>query len=257
MRGQAPKPAYHSKLRGNGSLFDSHKRSKLSTVTESSDESDLASEDDDNTWISWYCGLRGNEWFCKVDEEYIQDDFNLTGLRSLVPNYEYALDLILDEELSDEKLTEEQHEIIETAAEMLYGLIHARFILASRGLELMKKKYLSVDFGRCPRVQCQGQPVLPVGQTDVPRKNSVKIYCPKCKELYFPKLSRHQELDGAYFGTTFAHLLLQTYSEFIPKGPVVKYVPRIYGFKIHQPEQTNASKTKPLPAHASSKAAHK
>lgn len=36
--------------------------------------------------------------------------------------------------LADEQMTEEQHEIIESSAEMLYGLIHARYILTSRGM---------------------------------------------------------------------------------------------------------------------------
>ncbi|KAK1319200.1 hypothetical protein QJS10_CPB04g01330 [Acorus calamus] len=47
-----------------------------------SEETDLSSsEGDDSSWISWFCGLRGNELLCEVDEDYIQDDFKLCGLQ--------------------------------------------------------------------------------------------------------------------------------------------------------------------------------
>ncbi|KAK4488563.1 hypothetical protein RD792_004329, partial [Penstemon davidsonii] len=158
-----------------------------------SEESDVSGSDgDDTSWISWFCNLRGNEFFCEVDDEYIQDDFNLCGLSSQVPYYDYALDLILDVESSHgDMFTEEQNELVESAAEMLYGLIHVRYILTSKGMAAMLEKYKNYDFGRCPRVYCCGQPCLPVGQSDIPRSSTVKIYCPKCEDIYYPR-SKYQ-----------------------------------------------------------------
>jgi hypothetical protein len=61
---------------------------------------------------------------------FSQDDFNLTGLNTTVPYYDYALDMVLDVEMPmEDSLTEEQQEIVESAAEMLYGLIHARYAI--------------------------------------------------------------------------------------------------------------------------------
>jgi len=192
-------------------------------------------ESEESSWISWFCGLRGHEFFAEIDEDYITDDFNLTGLSSMVQYYDYALDMILDLESPVEaNLTDEQTEMIEAAAEMLYGLIHARYILTNRGLAAMAEKLQNADFGRCPRVCCNGQAVLPVGQSDIPRHHTVKVFCPKCEDLYHPRSSRQASIDGAYFGTTFPHLLLQVYPELIPAKSSDKYVPRIYGFKIHK-----------------------
>jgi len=40
-------------------------------------------------------------------------------------------------------------------------------------------------------------------------------------------------IDGAYFGTTFPHLLLMTYPMFRPAKTSEMYVPRVFGFKLH------------------------
>ena len=152
-----------------------------------------------------------------------------------MPYYEYALDLILDVESSnDDKLTEEQHEMVQSAAEMLYGLIHARFILTARGLAAMQEKWRNVEFGRCPRVMCAGQHCLPVGQSDVPRQSTVKVFCPKCEDIFFPRSKYQGTIDGAYFGTTFPHLFLMTYGYLKPPKPTQTYVPRIFGFRVRQ-----------------------
>jgi len=202
---------------------------------EDEDSSEMSASDEDGSWITWFCSLRGNEFFCEVDEDYIQDDFNLTGLSSLVPYYEYALDMVLDVEMPmEDSLTEEQQEIVESAAEMLYGLIHARYIVTNRGMHAMYEKYRAAAFGRCPRVFCQGQPVLPVGLSDLPRNYTVNVFCPRCHGLFFPKSTRQANIDGAYFGTTFPHLYLMTHPDMIPTKPQQTYVPRVYGFKVHK-----------------------
>ncbi|CAA7050617.1 unnamed protein product [Microthlaspi erraticum] len=213
-----------------------HSRSPEVESDTDSEGSDVSGSegDDDTSWISWFCNLRGNEFFCEVDEDYIQDDFNLCGLSGQVPYYEYALDLILDVESSNgDMFTEEQNEMVESAAEMLYGLIHVRYILTTKGMAAMLEKYKNYDFGRCPRVFCCGQSCLPVGQSDVPRSSTVKIYCPKCEDIYYPRSKYQGNIDGAYFGTTFPHLFLMAYGNIKPQKATQSYVPKIFGFKVH------------------------
>ena len=110
------------------------------TTDSEEDYSEISGSDRDEeiTWIEWFCHLKGNEFFVEVDEDYIQDDFNLTGLSTQVPCYEDALNMILDfDDQDDHRLQDDQQPLVETAAQMLYGLIHARFILTSRGMAAM------------------------------------------------------------------------------------------------------------------------
>lgn len=108
------------------------------------------------TWISWFCSLPGHEYFCEVTEEFIEDDFNLTGLNAMVPFWKEAMEMVLDVEPGVDafpilnkqchtySLTEDEDtskipdvSIVESSAEMLYGLVHQRYILTRVGLQAM------------------------------------------------------------------------------------------------------------------------
>lgn len=253
------------------------------------------------SWISTYCSLLGHEYLAEVSEDFIEDDFNLTGLSSQVPMYKEALEMILDIEPEDESEAEEEDEEededydasalvippsrsadrrnqrgapdilkIESSAELLYGLIHQRYITSRTGMGQMHEKYEMGHFGVCPRILCQGCKVLPVGCTDSPGEDTVKLFCPSCLDIYNPPNSRFHSVDGAYFGTTFGSLFFMTFPElqltssatdlnsaspgrlsqppeingtnianFAPglgKGKV--YEPRIYGFRVAERART-------------------
>ncbi|MCJ1443353.1 MAG: casein kinase 2 regulatory subunit [Stictis urceolatum] len=202
------------------------------------------------SWISSFCSLLGHEYFAEVSEDFIEDDFNLTGLQNHVPMYKEALEMILDVEADDDEEDEEEEDdedeedeegvmrdengdrldgyrrekrhtraasdlsVIESSAELLYGLIHQRYITSRPGIQQMAEKYDADHFGVCPRVFCNGARVLPVGCHDTPGIDTVKLFCPSCLDVYTPPNSRFQSIDGAFFGTTFGCLFFMTFPDF-------------------------------------------
>lgn len=82
-----------------------------------------------------FVSSRGNEYFCEIDEDYLTDRFNLTGLNTEVSYYQYALDLVTD--VFDLDADDDLREQIEKSARHLYGLVHARYIVTTRGLAKM------------------------------------------------------------------------------------------------------------------------
>ncbi|CAM1501850.1 Fc.00g038340.m01.CDS01 [Cosmosporella sp. VM-42] len=251
------------------------------------------------SWISSFCSLLGHEYFAEVSEDFIEDDFNLTGLQTQVAMYKEALEMILDVEPEEDEDEEEEDEeeddnesgigdqerlgrhgerrhhsrmasdlsVIESSAEMLYGLIHQRFICSRAGIQQMSEKYELGHFGCCPRTNCEQARTLPVGLSDIPGEDTVKLFCPSCLDVYVPPNSRFQTVDGAFFGRTFGALFLLTFPEYdltkrgadvlssigsrVPDdedlvngmyakniapglGPGRIYEPRIYGFRVSE-----------------------
>ncbi|KAF9057625.1 casein kinase II regulatory subunit-domain-containing protein [Panaeolus papilionaceus] len=196
------------------------------------------------TWISWFCSLPGHEYFCEVTEDFIEDDFNLTGLNTLVPFWKEAMEMVLDVEPDEDTSKIPDVSIVESSAEMLYGLVHQRYILTRMGLQAMAEKYESGVFGTCPRVYCVGCNVVPCGRVDIPGSDTVKLFCPNCNDIYVPPSSRFQGVDGAFFGTTFAHLFFQTYRELAP-APFWK-APSSGGGSPLSPKSPTGAGSKPI-----------
>ena len=75
--------------------------------------------------------------------------------------------------------------------------------------------------------------MLPVGQSDILREASVKVFCPKCEDIYYPRSGKHKSLDGAFWGTTFPHLFCLCNAALfasVTKAAHV-YMPKIYGMQ--------------------------
>ncbi|KPM12029.1 casein kinase II subunit beta-like protein 1 [Sarcoptes scabiei] len=199
-------------------------------------------------WTKKFCSFDRNRFLCMVDADYIRDSFNLIGLENKVSHYQEALGLILDEKDEQEWSSENSFDGDEfdsdrpgreiqilSAAENLYGLIHARFILTDSGLDRMLTKFKKRQFGTCVRYYCNNAPMLPIGLSDKHGVHTVRLYCPRCRDIYVPQFSsKFITLDGAFFGTSFPHMFFMVYPSQRPLPSTLKFVPKLFGFRINE-----------------------
>ncbi|KAG7194509.1 casein kinase 2 regulatory subunit [Scheffersomyces spartinae] len=220
-------------------------------------------EEDYVPWIRQFCKLFGHDYFVAVSHEFIEDDFNLTGLSSQVPYYKEALYTLLDYQVdtiedvknggdsnnknnNNTKPGKPKHElpnrvILDSSAELLYGLIHARYIVTKAGLTEMAGKFERNEFGSCPRYYCDSMHLIPVGPLDISGQETVRLYCPCCNDTYVPQSLRFLNIDGAFFGTTFPGLLVQMFPEIenqcrirLNKYKNEEFGLRLFGFRINE-----------------------
>ena len=94
-----------------------------------------------------HCSKPENAYLCKVDEDFINDAFNIYGINSDFHLYKCALGLILNDEFSDNhhrivssmflSVAEVEAGEIQANAEAIYGMIHARYIITTPGMDAM------------------------------------------------------------------------------------------------------------------------
>ena len=69
----------------------------------------------------------------------------------------------------------------------------------------------------------------------IPRRANPALHA--AAQLYDHNAPGGNYIDGAFFGSTFPHLFLQSFRELRPPPPARRYVPRVYGFKLHRSEE--------------------
>ena len=121
----------------------------------------------------------GYEFLCEVNEDFFKDELNLYGQSLQVPLYARTISIMSGEDSESAApapagaASADQDDLAESSAETLYGLIHARFNMSGTGPSDMADKCRQPDFGRCARVLCHGQPLIPAGESDMPQKSTV------------------------------------------------------------------------------------
>lgn len=153
-------------------------------------ESDDEPYDNEHGFIPWHCSLERNKYLLEVQRSFIKDEFNLTLIKNELTfevyyDYEDAMHMILSRTEPTEQDVEEPLFVdLYKKAGDIYGIIHRRFVTTGIGLTYLKEKYMLKEFGICPRVMCNGQAVLPIGESTRTGEARVKVswsYCFNCR----------------------------------------------------------------------------
>lgn len=195
----------------------------------------------EQSWIEYFLNIKGHELFVEVDHDFIVDQFNLTDIPFGREGVHNVISYITGPAPEEFAVRDEDDELpdlpIDITARQVYGLIHARYIMSPRGQQKMLAKYLNGEYGRCPRALCRSQCVLPIGLHEKPNRDCVKLFCPKCEDVYHPVSRAQSVIDGAFFGGTAAILLFQSYPKHLPRRSSEQFVLKLYGFKLHDHAQ--------------------
>lgn len=231
--------------------------------------------DQTSPWVRKFLSSHPHDLLLPVPRDFCMDNFNLVhiapaieriGIQSMAsgesipvsskpfPIYREALRLIVQ----DDPLPDNTPLYLQNAAKALYLLIHQRYAVSPRGLDMIRRRFIknaSIDpiFGRCPRIRCCGMPLLPHADSDnlnpmeylsfdqntsflsSQMTRRAKRYCASCGETFYHWQS---EVDGCAWGTSCCHLFLMVFGselfvEWLGWKPHSQSEARIFGFRLH------------------------
>jgi casein kinase II subunit beta len=186
----------------------------------------------------------------RIDDDFLTNNFNSFGIKQSVTHFSAAFQLLRKRERAGRPDPADAVDpaVLSQEAEVVYGSLHARYLLTRAGQQLMMEKWKANVFEQCPRVYCRNVTCLPYGLSEILGKQSVKFFCPGCNDVYDATKPEFADLDGAYFGPNWVHVFLQKNQPLVvPKDPPRAYVPKIFGFRMYHeseaPDDSEYSET--------------
>jgi casein kinase II subunit beta len=135
-------------------------------------------------------------WLVDIDDYFLQSSVSYYDLNKKVSHCSRAAEIIKGGSADNTAFTRAQMERLGTSVRRLYGLLHQRFVITEDGVQKVAAKVANAVYGLCPRVACQQSKLIPVGSTIEPDEDVVKLWCPKCHDIY----ESGSDLDAAFFG---------------------------------------------------------
>lgn len=211
-------------------------RSNLSLLySDISSSSEEENEESPNSWIDNFLSSCKSSWLLRVPDDYLIEDFNLFGLSDKIPQYDTALDVLRDLKqvpLEDLYLSDPAKPTLDSIIQNLYFLIHQRYVQSDEGLKEIYKKYMIGAYGVCPRTECAGQFVVPIGTSDQLGMSECCVYCPRCKDVFHAYNNANSNIDGASYGMSFGPLFFRTFAQLIPTQTPKMTEKYVFGFKV-------------------------
>jgi casein kinase II subunit beta len=180
-------------------------------------------------WVDRFLQRSSSIYFVRVPHSFISELLGSTRFTDSVPQFEVARGLILDPEFRLDSSLDVN--VIQSQAEILYGLIHAEFLATPDGCTQLMQKRSQSTYGHCPRLFCRRTLCIPCGKREV-KAAPAKRFCPTCRHIYRFDDSIFSSIDGAYFGMDYIDIMLSLHPEIALAEPSPEYIPRIYGFRI-------------------------
>jgi len=149
--------------------------------------------------------------------------------------------------------------------QMVKGSLSTIRFVNAKHIDLQIERLETGQFGYCPRALCPPEtPMLPVGLADLHGRSTVKLFCCVCQDVYNPSSSRFLTTDGVGFGTSFPHLVAKCFPEVLQnyqdtssgeRSMPELYVPKIFGFRVHDPNAAKMLRQRACEASANSSTA--